>query len=267
MARKNIFELLSEKWDIKEEFSRLRRLFEEDDVISAYATGYTLKHFVCYHCFEDWKNRGRYIDMDDYLEALSFEELCRTAARDVECLLTVIEIMYNFYYLAYTLVSDNKNKFVYNKSLITLRDNMDNCLEHYNYHAFIFDDRQQVIVSEKDPAATAAAEISDSETAFQIIQYNHYSLRGDILAKKRILLHFASELEPKRPMLNGINKALSEDIFTLLNNLNLRHNNCNPKNKDYKKYIADMPEEMLEEWYDEFDVPQTACATMLCNSI
>lgn len=251
MARKNIFELLSEKWNFLDELARLRRLFDEDDVILAYSTSHTLKHFVDYYCFEDWKNRGRYIDMDDYLEALNFEALCRTATKDIECFLTAIEIMYNFYYVAYTTISGNNDNFKYYSTLITLRDNMDICLEHYNYHALYFDDKQQVIVSEKDPAATAAAEISDSETAFQIIRYNHHSLRGDIIAKKRILLHFAAELEPKRSMLNRINKAISDDIFTLLNNLNLRHNNCDTKSKDYIQYVAEMSEELLEEWYDD----------------
>lgn len=250
MARKNIFELLDSRWNIKGELARLNRLFDEEVAISEGPVNYTLKDFVDEYCFEDWKNRGRYIDVDDYLETLDFEALCKRSANDIESFLTVIEIMYNFFYMAYEKRTTDDG-WEYYTGFFTLQNNMNMCLEHYNYAAFYFEDKEQVIISEKDPAITAAAEISDPETAFQIIQYNHHSLKGDIVAKKRILLHLASDLEPKRSTLNGINKAFSDDIFTLLNNLNLRHNNCDPQSKDYKQYIAEMVEEALEEWYDE----------------
>lgn len=250
MARKNIFELLNAKWSKSEELSRLYRLFCEENVISDGLISYTLKDFVDSYCFEDWKNRGRYIDLDDYLKALDFEELYKRAAKDTDCFLTIIEIIYNFYYIAYAKIIKG-DEFKYYTALITLQDNMNMYLERYNYSAFYFEDKEQAIVSEKGPAVTAAAEISDPETAFQIVQYNHHSLKGDMITKKRILLHLASDIEAKRSALNGINKAFSDDIFTLLNNMNLRHNNCSPQSKDYKEYIADMPEETLEEWYDE----------------
>ena len=249
MARKNIFELLDEKWNREEELVRVIRLFQKEYIISDSRRGYTLKDFVNAYCFKDWKNRGRYIDMEDYLQALNFDALYKRAAEDIGDFLTTIEIIYNFYQMA--LVKTNGHRFNHYTGLATLRENMDICLAQYNYSAFYFEEKEQVTVSEKDPAVTAATEISDSETAFQIIQYNHHLLKGDIKAKKKILLHLASELEPKRSMLNRINKVFSDDIFMLLNNLNLRHNNCDSKSKDYKKHVANMPKEKLEEWYDE----------------
>ena len=58
--------------------------------------------------------------------------------------------------------------------------------------------------------------------------------------KKQILLALGSELEPKRRELEKRNKQLSEDIFFMLNNLNLRHNNRSKKDKNYKAYVANM---------------------------
>lgn len=249
MARKSIFEILDAKWDLKEEIERISKLFDEVDTVSRGPADYTLKDFVEAYCFEDWKSRGRCIDVDDYLETVNFDNLYLRAHVDIECFLTIIEIVYNFFHIALQKIEDSDYK--YYTSFITLQDNMNTCLEHYNYTAFYFEDKEQVIVSEKDPAITSVVEVSDPETAFQIVQYNHQSLKGDITSKKRILLYLASDLEPKRRELNRINRDLSEDIFALLNNLNLRHNNCTPHAKNYIQFIAEMPPETLEEWYDE----------------
>ena len=37
----------------------------------------------------------------------------------------------------------------------------------------------------------------------------------------------------------------------MLNNLNVRHNNKNKGDKNYKEYVAKMRKDRLEKWYDE----------------
>ena len=57
---------------------------------------------------------------------------------------------------------------------------------------------------------------------------------------------------PKRKELQVLNKQLSEDIFFMLNNMNLRHNNRSKKDMTkYKEYVAKMSKARLEKWYDE----------------
>ena len=46
-------------------------------------------------------------------------------------------------------------------------------------------------------------------------------------------------------------KQLSDNIFYLLNNLNLRHNNRSKNSKNYKEYVAKMRKNQLEKTYDE----------------
>ena len=66
------------------------------------------------------------------------------------------------------------------------------------------------------------------------------------------MLSLGSELEPKRKELQLLDKQLSEDIFFMLNNLNIRHNNRSKKDKSkYKEYVANMSKTRLEKWYDE----------------
>ena len=47
-----------------------------------------------------------------------------------------------------------------------------------------------------------------------------------------------------------MNSSFSSDLFYLLNNMNIRHNNIDPDSINYKKWVADMSEQELEEWYD-----------------
>ena len=98
---------------------------------------------------------------------------------------------------------------------------------------------------------TAAAEIVESKLAYEIIQYNHHLLKGDIEKKRRILKVLADKIEPMRTEFKKQqkNKELESDIGFLLNNMNIRHNNLEGKNAvDYVKELSD---EELEEWYDE----------------
>jgi hypothetical protein len=251
MARKSIFDIISEKWDIKIEVKRLRHLYEESHVIEhCWGELFTLKSFVDSHCFNNWRNRYSCIDVDDYLRTLEFDKLIKNAPENFSSLLLCIEIIYNFYDIAtWTVLLSAEFNFTSNFRL--LRENIELCLEHYNHQAHHFKEKQQVIITEKDPAATAAAEISDPETAYEIIRYNHHALKGDIAEKKKILLHLGSELEPKRKVLEDLNPPLEDGIFTLLNNANLRHNNCDSSSPKYKEYIATMSGDDLEEWYDE----------------
>ncbi len=106
----------------------------------------------------------------------------------------------------------------------------------------------------KDNAAIAVAEsdLISEEISYKLIYYNHYSMKGDIEAKKQTIIQLAGSLEGKQAELSNINSVLKDDLFYLFNNLNLRHNNVDPSaKKKYKAYVANMDDEELEYWYDE----------------
>ncbi len=128
---------------------------------------------------------------------------------------------------------------------------MASVLDWLNLEAITFDEKEQVIITEKSAKVTAVAEITSANISYQIVKYNHHTLKGDIEKKKAILLVLSNELEPKRKQLSSINSQLTTNIFYMLNNLNLRHNNRSKKDKNYKEYVAKMKKNKLEEWYDE----------------
>ena len=211
----------------------------------------SLFEYVDNHCFKNWEFRNHYVDVEDLLKTLNFNQLVKEAEHDFGSLLIVLELIYNFWNLAYDRLDKDGRKLAWQGNFFHLQDIINDILGRYNYKAYTFTDKEQVLVLEDKPEVTAAAEITDPDLSYEIIKYNHYTLKGDLELKKKILLSLASDIEPKRKKLNNIDKQLSDNIFYLLNNLNLRHNNRSKNSKNYKEYVAKMRKNQLEKTYDE----------------
>lgn len=106
-------------------------------------------------------------------------------------------------------------------------------------------------------AAQAVSEFADVKEALSILEYNHFSNKGNIDRKKEILIKIASLLEPWRDDLNNNiefknvlklgnkNKVVAvEKLFQMFNILNIRHNNEAQK-------LTNMDRNMIEVWYDK----------------
>ena len=253
--RKNIFDIVSENVDIKSEVYRIIKVSQNEKTLCINEQSYlTIFKFVDQFCFTDWSQRKHFIDVDDFLGTLNFEELTNQAKTDIEALLTFIELVYNFWYLSYQKFFDvEKNyKLQWCGNYHHLRDIMDDLLEQYNHKAFINKDDGFVLVVPCRDEVTAVVEILPDKLVFDTIRYNHRSLQGEIELKKSILISLGSELEPKRKDLIAINRQLSDDIFFMLNNINIRHNNRSRKDRaKYKEYVSKMTKRQLEKWYDE----------------
>lgn len=253
MARKNIFEIIAENNNLTREVERIDRLFRRQKIITTctYYSRFTIKEYVGTYCFKEWKGRGKCIDVDDFLNTVGYDDIAKQACDDLNSFLTFIEIVLNFYQMAAEMISSYGAKAEHYKEFEMLWDNMMDDLSHYNY-TFVYDKEQERSIIVEDKAeVTAVAEIVEQPLAMQIIKYNHYSLKENIDEKKAILLRIGNDLEPKRKALSVINKSLEDDIFYILNNLNLRHNNRDKGNKKYKEFVSQMDESELLKWYDE----------------
>lgn len=250
--RKSIFDIVSENTDMEKDCERILAMAtKEKTLITGTYPDYTLFEFVEEHCFREWLHRGHCVDVDDYLEALDFNEWKYDAPYEVDSFLTLIELVYNFWQLSYLKFQDGNLFLQWRGNYCHLKEVMDDVLEQFNHKAYIDDTNQQVLVVEDKGEITAVSEIINPELSFEVIRYNHRALKGEIEVKKSIILQLGAELEPKRKELSSINKQLAENIFFMLNNLNIRHNNRSKKDKNYKEYVAKMRKERLEKWYDE----------------
>lgn len=253
--RKSIFDIVSENISIESEVDRMVIMSTEEDVLQVNSYhNYTLFEYVDNYCFRTWFNRGHFIHVDDFLDTVGFDNLKEDAKCSINDLLTLIEVIYNFWSLSNQKFYDGEkgHQLRWSGNYYHLKDVMDDVLQQYNHVAYINHDQEQVLVIESHAEVTAAAEIMPTtDLSLDIIKYNHRSLNGELELKKKILLSLAAEIEPKRKVLHNINPTLEDNIFFMLNNLNIRHNNRSKKDRNYKEYVAKMRKQRLEKWYDE----------------
>ena len=102
------------------------------------------------------------------------------------------------------------------------------------------------------PEDVVVAEVSaklPKELAIKTFLYRHRSMVGNIEKKREALLSLGHQLESSRDMIHD--KSLESAIFSILNNMNIRHNNVDPKDTaKYREFVAKLESKELEKWYD-----------------
>lgn len=242
MARKNIFEIIENKYDLKEEIGKIDFLFKEALLIVHNSLNFQQQQGSVEAVIEDrlffaWKQRG---------SCLNCEEMCKKLGIDLtkyglDDIIIRLEYYLNIINLANTKLSyPNCQK---TQQFVMLEDNIKILLDHLNYESLIIEKEEKVLLVPKNPAATSVAEISTTETATAILMYNHASLKGELSQKQNLLLKIYLEYE--KLLKNGIDgfSEYFDKTRGLINKLNIKHNN--------KKEIANLDNKQLEEWYDE----------------
>lgn len=258
MARKNIFEILENKWNIIDEVKRIFTLLNTDCISIKFSRDKTIIEFVDDYCFYDWKNRYSYLDIEDMAKDLDIkldEDKIPSNLEIIE-ILKYLEFARNLIMLCDTKLfidnekdSDNKYKYTYYQEYTILKENINIVLEHLNFSTKLLKKEERIILIEKNPSAMSVAEIVDEDTACKVIEYNHYLLKGDIDKKKEILLQLANKYEGIKSNIKNLNSKLDDDIGFMLNNIHIRHNNKSGKSK--KEYVSKMRKDTIEKWYDE----------------
>lgn len=244
--------MVAEVFDLPRELARIKRLFETETVIySPYRYDCSVLEYVRDEGFSVWKNRGRCVDADDFLSFFGYKYLWKEAESDEKALLILIEIVYNFWHIVYRRAPSVHSYDDRGRNFALLKEILDECLTQYNYKGEYFPELEQLIVIEDKPEVTAVAEIVKKEISYKVLRYNHYMLKGDLQAKKEILLALGADLEPKRGKIRELDKDLEDGIFYILNNLHLRHNNKTEGDRNYKQAVAEMDDGTLEHWCDE----------------
>lgn len=252
--RKSIFEIAQANENFERDVKRIIRLLKHEKVI--YETSavidedYTLFDFVDNFCFGSWKNRGHCIDLQDFLVGIGYQEIETMAPYNETYMLLFFELVFNLWELARREM--NKSRFDHYDNFMLMINIIKDSLEKLNYTVYYNEKLEQILIIEDKPEVTAVAEIVKEPIALDVIKYNHHTLKGNIELKKKILLALGADLEPKRKQLKAINSTLEDNIFRMLNEFNLRHNNIDVKdNKNYHADVAALSVQQLEEWYDE----------------
>lgn len=254
MAHKDIFEILEEKYDIQAEFSVVMELFCSPCIVAYRQLGQgqlvPLEQAIDNSCFYSWKQRHGCINLADMKKKLGFEYRKSSNKDD---LILCLEYFCNIINLANTKLYYNSFQIMgghqKTSQFIILEENIDLLLNHLNYEKRIFAKEEKVILTPKNPAETAVAEISSEDTAISILMYHHASLKGQLEEKRDILRRIAKEYEPLLDKgIDGFSDYFDK-ATNMLNNLDIRHNNKAGKNKN--TLAISLSDEELENWYDE----------------
>lgn len=247
-ARKNIFDLISQRYDLAKEVLKIDVLFSEAEIEVYGRYTYTIEDFVDEYALHNWKHCGSYLgcaEISDDLSLCDFIYNCRIRAEiELESLLLYTEYVLNMIKLCNSY--QQNFDLVFDKNFTILVRNINILLDHLNYKEVYIEKEEKVILVEKDSSAIMVAEIVEEDVAFKVLEYNHHLLKGNLSRKREILKTMADEIEAFRKQLDS---SLSSDFGFLVNSVHIRHNNLEGDSR--KQFVADMDEEQLEFWYDE----------------
>ena len=236
MERKNIFEILNDKYDVKEEIGKIDFLFNNAALLSCsinYRQGqYNAETAVQDILLYNWKQRGSCLSCEEIREKLGID-LTKSEQNDI---LTRLE-----YYL--NIINLVNLKLTFPNFQKTQQFAIEILLDHLNHECLNIEEEEKLLVIPKNPSATSVAEISTKDTAIAILMYNHASLKGDLNQKQNLLLKIYLEYEKLlKKGIDGFSEYFDK-TRGLVNKLNIKHNN--------KKEIENLDNKQLEEWYDE----------------
>ena len=248
MGRKNFFERIEQNLNLQNEYEKLEK------IVLKYTNEYNMSlNDEIESYFDLWKYKKNYLSFDELRSHLGFTY---TKAWDYS-FNAEIESIYDFFVycemiLNMILVVLPEEAQIVNDNIIKKIIYIINYdLESLNFTIGKMSDDQYIIV-QKDAAVSEVVELVEPLLADSILEYNHYLLKSDLEKKKNILVKIANALEPKRPEINEFNKQLCSDYFYLINNMNIRHNNCDKTDVGkYNEKFDILKSEEKEEWYDD----------------
>lgn len=250
MARKNFFERMEREINFQKEYQKI-----EDIILNEYDRNSSTIEEEISDVFRSWPGRGNYTSFYELREELGFPYY-QTGYRqyktncekniDINQFLLYCEMILNmFSFLSKTHTTLNKDR------IHAIVDTILFDLDKINHKTFV-DQKQRVLAVQNDAAATAVADVVETDLGDAIIRYNHHLLKGNIEEKKAILKKIADALEPKRSELKTQCSEIENNFFYMVNNFNIRHNNCDPSDKSkYNEMFASLSSKEQEDWYDD----------------
>ena len=247
MGRKSFFEKLEKEIDLQKEYEKIESL-----VLQSAGFGMASIEDDIERYFINWKYKANYLSFYEIREQLGFTygfdgvvAVSYGSIDSINDFFDYCEMIVNMIYIIpegkRLSHGDNINKI---KRLV----NYD--LNSLNHEIRKIDDKYLII--QNDAAVSEVVDIVEDSLAKIILESNHYLLKGDLERKKAILLKIVHALESKKQEIKKINYQLHSDYSYLINNFNIRHNNCDISNtKNYNEKFVKMSDQEKEEWYDE----------------
>lgn len=223
----SIFDL-ERRFDFDKEFNRLLTHLNEKN----YMTINTYRGVDFWKIINDnmnkWPYRNTAITVQEYLEDINIDikhlEKCKHLQK-----IYVIQLIDNFISYLYQnqlLIHDDEYLVPY----VSLIENTEKIIEKLNYKRHIENGIITYTKRDADVDSVLSLFEENNDMRFTLLKYYDFKIENDVGQKRLVLKKIADYLEPKRKQLNGFNKSLTDDVFYLINKIDIRHNNENELN-------------------------------------
>lgn len=247
MSRYNFFQRIEREIDFQFEYNKIENIVLNEDI------GFETLEKEIERNFLKWKFKTNYASFGELRAELGFTYAqygyknleAKAPISGIDDFILYCEMILNMFYGA-VQYKKSGNIDIIRKVVEIIKYDLDKIS-----HKMHITDDNKILIVQKDPAAIAVADIVSPTLADSIIQYNHHLLKGDIKSKQLILKRIADALEPKRAELKQMNRTIETDFFYMVNNMNVRHNNCDKNAPGYTEQFATLSKEQQEGWYDE----------------
>ena len=227
MARKNIFQLVEENYDVKSEIEKINSLFQDEAYFSTGYIYWSLYELVEEHLFQNWKYRQTCLDLDEFLEKAEAAITIKESFIKEEHIINNLEVMENFIKLYFDSGDElyNRQGIRYTSAFETVFIFLIKTLEkRMGLIAREYKDR--VIIYPKNAPLEKVVDLcEDEDVQWELIRYVREEL--SLSEKRKTLAYLATNLniEDDKNEKDEHIKALVKKAGNVLNNLHIRHNN------------------------------------------
>ena len=226
MARKNIFQLVEENYDIQAEIRKINALFISERYFEAGYDRMSFHRLLKWILFDDWKYRGTCITLDEYIDRAEANIEDR-APNDEDTIINNLEVMENFIKLYFdnSEILFTEHNVKYYTRFKTVFCNLINTLEK-RMGLTTREYKDRIIIYPKNAPLEKVVDLCDDEDVqWELIRYVREDL--SLNEKRKSLAYLATNLyieEDKEEKDEHI-KELIKQAGNILNNLHIRHNN------------------------------------------
>lgn len=248
--RRTFFDLLKEsEVDANTELQKLNDLFKQD-CCYRWGNPYSLYDLVSENFAKNYKRREHFLSLQEllntiYLECFDISEFDKY-------------FLYAEMYVDLISMLDNLDNQEIESQKNIIKTQIERVISSLGYKFIVIDDRQIIVENNvfANEAAQAVTAFADIKEALSILEYNHFSNKGNIERKKEILKKIADLLEPWRKPLNKSSELKDllkanndkiqalEKLFYMYNKFNIRHNNED-------QMLTGLSNQEIESWYDK----------------
>ncbi len=239
-----------EYFDYHDAMIQIEMIFQSH-ILSYGFKEYSIENFVDKKYFYSWKGKEGCSDTDAMRQGLNIDGILAKPDPTKNEILTYLQYTLNIAELCRrNFNADETRGYDFDlRNYTVLLSRIRELLARLKYDVKYISDKEVIYLVTKDVAMDAVAETSHDPAIDAIIEYNSYSVSGNLERKKSILNAMGDTIESYTDNRSPGNVRLFSNIEFMLYNFNIRNNNMD--GDDRVEHVASMSKEELEAWYDE----------------